>query len=199
MTEATATQTQATAQTTAGTTQTGQTTTNGNAQAQQQASETLTFDKWLEGQPDEIKDLLGDHTAGLKSALETERSERKSLSAQLKALSKNTGDGDELKTKLDELSGKVEETDSRATFFEQAHEAGVKNLRLAYLAAKEFDIYSKRTGEWDFGKLKTLAPELFATNQKAPVPSGNAGSGAGQSGVASPSVNNVIRRMAGRQ
>lgn len=195
MADETTTNTQTPAQTNATNTQTP-TLTNGNGGDQQPGSETLTFDKWLATQPDNIKDLLDDHTGGLKSALDDERRERKSLAARLKELGKQADNGSELQKQLQELTGNLTAADTKATFYEDAHEAGVKNLRLAWMAAKEYDLIDGK-GKVNFDQLKTFAPELFSAVKF--VPNGNAGNGAQQKGVQAPDMNRAIRVMAGRQ
>ena len=49
---------------------------SANNQGQQQ-QQPLTFDSWFESQPEEIKGLIDSSVAGLKSALDSERNERK--------------------------------------------------------------------------------------------------------------------------
>lgn len=169
---------------------------NGQQQEQQQTTEALTFDKWYGSLDDTTKDLLDDHTSGLKSALDDERRERKSLATRLKELGKQADAGSELQKQLQELTGQMTAADTKATFYEGAHEAGVKNLRLAWIAAKEFDLVDSK-GVVDFNQLKTLAPELFGPAKV--VPNGNAGNGSQQSGVDKPDMNRAIRIMAGRQ
>lgn len=171
----------------------GQGSGNGQQQRNQQGDE-LTFDKWYAALPSDTKDLLDDHTTGLKSALDDERRQRKSLAATVKELSKTAEAGSELQKKLETLTGQMSEADTKATFYEGAHEAGVKNLRLAWIAAKEFDLIN-RQGQVDFVQLKTVAPELFAS--KLPPPA-NAGSGAGQNGTQVIDMNRALRTMAGR-
>lgn len=162
-------------------------------QADNQQVEALTFDKWLAGQDDGIKDLLDDHTAGLKSALDDERRERKSLAARIKELSKSAENGSELQQQLDALTTQMGEADTKTAFYEAAHEAGVKNLRLAWTAAREFDLVNSK-GAVDMAQLKSIAPELFASKS---IPVTNGGNGANQSGAVVPDMNKAIRAMAG--
>lgn len=186
-------QTQATTQQATNTTQ------NGQQAAQQQAAKIETpesFEKWLVDQPETVKELFDSHIDGLKSALDSERSGRKELEKQLKNLSKQAGEGSELKTQIDKLTTDMQQSDSRAVFYEGAHEAGVKNLKLAWIAAKEYDVQD-RNGNVDFVKLKSFVPELFATQTKV-VPPANAGNGAGQVAAAQPDMNMFLRRATGR-
>lgn len=171
-----------------------QTNQNGAQNANQQQDETQTFDAWYAALSTDVKDLLDDHTSGLKSALDDERRQRKSLATTVKELSKSAEAGSDLQKQLETLTGQMGEADTKATFYEGAHEAGVKNLRLAWIAAKEYDLVD-RHGKVDFTQLKTAAPELFAS--KLPPPA-NAGSGANQSGARVHDMNAAIRQMAGR-
>lgn len=173
---------------------------NGQQAAQQQAAAKTetpeSFEKWLVDQPETVKELFDSHIDGLKSALDSERSGRKELEKQLKSLSKQAGEGSELKTQIDKLTTEMQQSDSRAMFYEGAHEAGVKNLKLAWIAAKEYDVQD-RNGNVDFVKLKSFVPELFATQTKV-VPPANAGNGAGQVAAAQPDMNMFLRRATGR-
>lgn len=156
-----------------------------------------SLDEWLSDQPDTIKNLIDSHTDGLRSALNSERAERKKLSQQLKTLGAKAEKGSELESEIAKLTGTLEENQRKADFYERAHTAGVKNLRLAYLAATDGDLFD-RDGDVNFDKLKEQAPELFASKEKQPTPKGNAGAGRGQGG-ATPSMNSFIRRAAGRE
>ena len=163
-------------------------------QAQQQ-TEALTFDGWYGKLEDAQKDLVDDHVSGLKSALNSEREERRRLSTQLKQLSKNAEDGSEFQKQLQETVGRLDEAEKKAKFLEDAHGQNISNLKLAWMAAKEEGLIG-RDGTADFLKLREVAPELF--ERKTPVPAGNAGTGSGQAGIAKPDMSNWIRQAAGR-
>lgn len=179
--------------------------TNGNQQGDGQTGETpaqepttaaVTFDTVYGALPPEQRGVIDTHIGGLKSALKDERDGRKALEKQLRDLSKQAEEGSTLRTQLDKLAEDQAVTTAKATFFEQAHEAQVKNLRLAWLAAQDYGLVDAKTGEADFTKLKQQAPELFAAK---PVPSANAGNGARQGGVTDgKSMNDFIRTAAGR-
>ena len=168
-----------------------------NEQQQQQPAP-LTFERWIAEQPEDVRDLIDGQLDRIKAALDSERTARTGLEKQIKAISKQAGEGSELRTQLDKLAGDMQATGARATFYEAAHDAGVKNLKLAWVAAKEFDLV-KDDGKTDFNQLKTLAPELFATATPTPkAPPANAGAGAGQAGARNPNMNNFLRAAAGR-
>ena len=149
-----------------------------------------SFDAWLASQPEEITKLYDSHVDGLKSALDGERSSRKELEKQLRQLSKTATEGSELKKQIDDFANNLQQAESRAAFYEEAHSAGVKNLKLAWAAAQTFDA-KDRDGNVDFDKLKKAAPELFITTVKTPP--ANAGAGAGQQGLTKPDMNAFMR------
>jgi len=153
----------------------------------------LTFDSWLEGQGDDIKTLIGDHTSGLKSALQSERDQRTELAKALKDATKGLEEGSQA---LDGLSAKLETHEQQIAFYETATAAGVTNLKLAWLAARGTGAIDKR-GNVNIQTLKADYPELF---KKAPVPPGNGGNGTGANGLPSgEDMNAFIRTAAGRQ
>lgn len=123
-----------------------------------------SFDTWYATQDDATKAIIEEHTSGLSSALKAEREQRKALSAQLKELS-GKAEGETRKA-LDELNAKLEAEATRANFYEAATAAGVKNLRLAHLAAQADGLISG--GSCDFEALKGKHPELFGSAPPAP-------------------------------
>lgn len=168
---------------------------NGETPASPDATP-VTFEAVYTALPPEQRGVIDTHIGGLKSALKDERDGRKALEKQLRDLSKQAEEGSQLRTQLDKLAEEQSTTSAKAMFFEQAHDAQVRNLRLAWLAAQEYGLVDAKTGEADFAKLKQQAPELFAAK---PVPSANAGAGAKQPGVNDGrSMNDFIRTAAGR-
>lgn len=168
---------------------------NQNGQNNQAANE--TFEAWLEAQPDEVKTkvkpLIEAHTNGLKNALDSERTARGTAEKQLRDLAKKAEKGSELETALNKQADEMAGLQKQSSFFDKAHVAGVKNLKLAYLAANQAGLVTDK-GECDFAKLKTEYPELFQA-----VANANAGNGTGGNGTQSFSMNDEIRRRAGRQ
>jgi len=177
--------------------------TNGNQQGDGQGGETpapesaaVTFETVYGALPPEQRGVIDTHIGGLKSALKDERDGRKALEKQLRDLSRQAEEGSTLRAQLDKLAEDQATTTAKATFFEQAHDAQVKNLRLAWLAAQDYGLVDAKSGEADFAKLRQQAPELFATK---PVPSANAGNGAKSDGVSDGrNMNDFIRAAAGR-
>lgn len=164
-------------------------------QAEAPKVETTTdFDAWIGAQDDTIKALYEKKTTGLKSALEDERSTRKTLSKQIADLSRQAEEGSKLRGELEKLSAAQEAANRKAAFYEGAP-ADVTNLKLAWLAADDAGLVDK-TGEADWTALRKQMPELF---QVKIAPRGNGGEGSGQNGQgAQPGMNHWIRQAAGR-
>lgn len=150
-----------------------------------------TFETWLEEHAD-VKPLYEAHTQGLKGALETERASRKELEKQLRGLSKQAEAGSAAQQQLSEIADKLAATERQTKFYDNAHAAGVKNLKLAWKAAEEF---VGADGEVDLNAMKQAYPELFS-GQK-PLDS-KAGQGM-QNQPEALTMNDIIRRAAGRQ
>ena len=163
-------------------------------QGNDQPSETpASFDEWIKAQGDDVQDLFDDHVSGLRSALETERTERKALAKQIKDLGKQAEEGSELRQQLTNLTTALESVQRRTAFYESAP-GDVANLKLAYLAASDAGMVDDDGVDWQ--AMRQRFPELF---KRAVVPAGNAGSGAGQNGAQPPhTMNNFIRAAAGR-
>ena len=156
-----------------------------------------SFDEWLTAQDETIRGLYEQHTAGLKSALQAERTQRQDLAKQLREAAKKSEGGSETQKALEETATRLEEAEARATFFEEAArpEIGCSNPRLAYLAAQDAQAIDKK-GRVNWAALKEAAPELFRGKQPAP---GNAGAGTQQQPPKGASMNEYIRRATGRQ
>lgn len=161
----------------------------------QDAPQEVEWGAWLEAQPDNVRTAYERHTHGLKSALDTERTERKELTKQLKTLSAKVEQGSEAHTALQEAIAAREESDARAQFYEDAAPV-VVNLRVAWTYAKAAGLVDKH-GAVDMARLRVEAPQLFE-KKAAPVP-GNAGNGAAQPAPVAPNMNDFIRHSAGRR
>jgi len=171
----------------------------GNAdgeQANREASETLEYESWIKEQPEPVKTLLDGHVRGLKSALDSERESRKDLDKQVRELAGKAEKGSDAEKKLTELANQISEADQRTDFYEDAHRSGVTNLKLAYLVAKQENLFDRK-GRVDFEGLKKEYPELFGSKAKAAE--GNAGNGTNNGQPASRSMNDFIRAAAGRK
>lgn len=155
----------------------------------------LTFDAWHEKLPDEQKALVEGHTKGLKTALESERVSRKDLEKQLREIAKKSEKGSDAESQLTKLADDLQASDRKADFYEAAHAAGVKNLKLAFTAASNDEMFDKH-GRVNFDEMKKVYPELFGTTNTA---RGDAGSGTDKKTKASGGMNDFIRSSAGRE
>jgi len=173
---------------------TNQTQTTGTAQTGGAQQPPPTFDVWLSGQDDGVRGLIDGHVKGLRTALESERGERKGLEKQVRDLARGQEKDSDAQRKLTEIADQLSETDRRAGFYELAHQAGVTNLKLAYLVAVQDEIFD-RHGNANIERLKQSYPELFTAAQK--TPQGNAGAGTNNPPAAQ-GMNEYIRRAAGR-
>lgn len=162
-----------------------------------ETAQPVTFEAVYKGLDVPHRSAIDAHVSGLKTALADERNGRKELEKRLRDLSKQAEEGSALRVQLDKLAEEQGVTTAKATFFEAAHDAQVKNLRLAWLAAQEYGLLDPKTGEADFTKLRTQAPELFAAKV---TPTAHAGNGARQAGaVDGRTMNDFIRAAAGRR
>ncbi len=156
-----------------------------------------TYDDWFKGQPKDVQEMLNGHEHGMKSALETERGDRKQLEKDLRdAASKAEGAEKEAYTKF---ADQLAEANTKADFFADAHAAGVDDVRLAWAAIREYDL-TDRAGRPDLAALKEKCPGLFRETKpvKPPVRT-HGGAGTGGKQTTAKSMDDVIRQSAGRQ
>lgn len=131
------------------------------------------WDEWLPQQPEPVRSLIEQHTTGLKSALTSEREQRKQFEADLKKLSKGL-EGD-ARAQLETIQQRLASESQRASFYESAAAAGVGDFKLAYIAARESGLLTD-SGGCDFARLKEHHPFLFKTTPTTTP--GHAGNGA---------------------
>lgn len=151
-----------------------------------------TFDEYLATQPETVRALADTYANGLKSALNSEREERKTLAKQLRDATAKAEQGSATAKALEEISGQLANTERRAAFFESALTANCINPKAAYLVASAEGLFRK-DGSPDWAALQTTVPELFRRAGQA-----NAGAGTVTPAVAKASMNDFIRRSAGR-
>ena len=161
-----------------------------------EAQPTFEFDAWFGKLPPHEQEGLDNHTAALRNALESERSQRKEFSKQLRDLTAKAEKGSEAEKTLGEMSSRLEQAEQRAAFYEEAGkpENGCSNPRAAFLVASAEGLFTKR-GDPDWPAIKSAAPELFG---RKTIPNGNAGVGNG-SPPAQASMNDFIRAASGRR
>jgi len=153
----------------------------------------LVFEEWMSDQGDDVKEMFDGHIQGLKSALASERENRKKLEKEVRKLASDLEKGSEAESRLEALADEMGEIDRKATFYEAAHAAGVKNLKLAYYTAIQDELFDK-SGKVDFEVMRSQFPELF----RVVVTPGNAGEGRDDGLPARSGMNEFIRRSAGR-
>ena len=162
--------------------------------SQQPAQDAATWESILAEMPDEQRGLYDQHISGMRNALEGEKERRRELSERLQAATNQLEAGSAVRQELEQMKAQLEETQKRADFATEAGSHAVTNVKLAYLAAQEFDLFDRRGNvQWD--ELRNQAPELFTQPQPA---RGNAGSGTSAPPSQAQDMNAHIRRMAGR-
>jgi hypothetical protein len=148
-----------------------------------------------------VKGLYEAQTANLNSALRAERAERKAerneLSKQLKDLAAKSSGAEKaaLEQVQAEFQTKLEAAEKRADFASDAASAGVKDVRMAWAAIKEYDLHDRR-GDPDLVALKEKCPYLFASEVR-PVSRVNAGTGTGTAPAAADDFNTRLRKQLG--
>ncbi len=150
-------------------------------------NEQLNFDAWIASQTDPIQGLITEHTQGLRSALETERQQRKDLTKQIKDLTGKLDANSDAAKQLGELSSNLDTAQKRADFYEAATAAGCIKLKPAYLVAQADNL--------TIDQVKNQYPELFV--QARPT-STHAGNGTNTSPPSTTTMNDFIRRASGR-
>lgn len=154
----------------------------------EQKSEWQAF---IESQEDHIKEAYEKETHGLKSALDAERTARKETERQLREAAKKAEAGSAAQAELNAYADKLKAVETQNKFYDFAHAAGIKNLKLGWLAAQEF---TKEDGSIDTDGLTKAYPELFETTK---APSANAGAGMGTKKPTPQDINTLIRKAAG--
>ena len=166
-----------------------------NEKQEEGQQENVTFDSWIEGQDEQVRGLIDGHVGGLRSALQSERDQRKDFEKQLKSTVAQVDAGTEARKQLDTLTGQLESQAQQAEFYEAAHMAGVANLKLAWLAVQQDESLVDRHGKADMGRLKESYPELFTSPK---TPAGNAGTGTQKDPTGAGGMNEFIRKSSGR-
>lgn len=160
--------------------------------------EELTWDNWLAKQPEDQRDaingLADKRNAGWKTALESERQQRKDLEKQVRDLAKNAEAGSKAQQDLTALADQLTTAERRADFYEAAAkpEIGLVGVKAAWtLMNAEAERYFDRKGNPNFDLLKTEHPYLFG--QKKPTPTGNQGNGTNGQPPATSTMNDWMR------
>lgn len=183
-------------------TATNETQASGQQNANENGGTPETWDAWLQAQPEAqrptITSLYEKQTAGLKSALNDERTQRKEFEKQLRDAAGKLEKGSEAEKQVNQLADQLAASERRADFYEAAAkpEIGLTGAKAAWvLMNAEADRYFDRKGNPNFDLLKQEHPYLFG--QVKPVPKGNQGNGTQGSAAGTSSINDDIRRAAG--
>jgi hypothetical protein len=138
----------------------------------------LTWDEWHGQLNDEQRKLIESKfdtdAKALKSALEKERDEAKTLAKQIKELQGKAEKGSDMEKALQDLQAQLTAANQEKSFILEAPAKGVTNVKAAYkLAAADGLIDAKGAVDWD--ALKGSYPELFAAAKPPAPPDTNAG------------------------
>ena len=80
----------------------------------------MVFDEWIVGQEEPIKALINNRFSALENTVKATRDERDEVKKQLKDLSKAQAEGSDAKKALEETIAKLETTERKASFLEDA-------------------------------------------------------------------------------
>ena len=165
------------------------------AQTENQGETPENFEVWLEGQDAKVKDLYTAHSESLLNTVRATRSERDNLAKQIKELAKGQAEGSEARKALDEMSVRLETSERRADFLEQAMKPEIqcRNVKAAWIVAQADNLFDRK-GNPDWNAIKAEAPELFG----AVTAQANVGTGTATPPPASKNMNDFIRTAAGR-
>lgn len=168
----------------------------GKEEQPKEEPKALEWKPWYDALPQDAQALVAEREKGLKSALGTERDARQDAEKELRKAAAALEKGSEAQKQLEKSADDLAALSTKAEFYEEAHKAGVTNLKLAYHIATTEELFDKRGGV-NFEKMKEAYPELFG--KKAP-PKGHAGEGTGTApGGQKMGMNEYIRRSAGKQ
>lgn len=179
--------------------QTQQTQQQSQNQTAQSGEQTFDFTSFSETLDEATRTGLQKHfeteTAGLKSALESERELRKRTESMMRELSAKADKGSELEAKLKELEASFEEATRYSQFLEEASKHSVIDGVAAWAIAKARNLF-KSDGSVDVEELKKSSPYLFAEKRQADTHGGRGTQGDHK--AAKTDMNSIIRRWAGR-
>jgi hypothetical protein len=153
-----------------------------------------SFDEWLTGQDEKVKAIINSRFTALENTVRNTRQERDDFAKQVKEILPKAEKGSEFEKNLTETLAKLEATERRATFVEEAVKPGIdcRNPKAAYALAVTIDAFDRK-GNPDWTLLKNEAPELFGKL----TPPAHGGSGT-DTPLQANDINSMIRRAAGR-
>lgn len=176
--------------------------------AQSTEEKIKVFDAWLEKQADDIKKTVTDFVQGLRNAYDRTKDELKqsketndTLRTELTGIVKQK-DSDAT-AQVEQFKSKLDEAERRSLFYEAIAGKGVKNAKLAYVAAREGG-FLENMATFSVDKFKEGFGELFAepaaaTEQNTNTANTATGGGTGGAGgdVNSMTWNDALRSLAG--
>jgi len=153
------------------------------------------YDEWFEAQEAGVKALLTNRFTALQNTVKATRDERDAFKGQIQDLASKVEKGSEVEQQLSSLAQKLEVTERRASFMEQAMkpEVSCRNPAAAWALATTMDEGFTKKGLPDWQAIKAAAPELFGVR----VPNAHGGDGTGDK-PGKTNMNDLIRRKAGR-
>lgn len=153
-----------------------------------------SYETWLANLPADQKALVEQHTTGLRSALEKERTSAKEFQKKLGDLGKRAEKGSELERELLEAQSRLKLESDRAAFYENAPANNVKmtSTRAAYIVASS-EKFIREDGTVDWKRMVEVYPDFFEAPKAAPPARGNAGAGTGNVPGAQSNMNDFIR------
>lgn len=154
-----------------------------------------TFETWFDGLSEDVQGLVTGHVDGLRSALQSERGNRKDLEKKLRDAAGKLEAGSDARAELERMAGEMELSTKRADVYEAASAAGVTNLKLVWAVVQQEEGLIDRRGNLDVDALRKDFPELFSAGK--PAPRGNAGDGINNDTPGGGDMNAWIRRSAG--
>lgn len=161
-----------------------------------ESQEPANWETWFEAQDATVKELYKQHSEGLLNTVKATRLERDALAKQIKDLAKSQAEGSDARKALDAMGEKLELTERRAAFLEDAMKPEVqcRNPRAAWLLADAGGHFDKH-GRPNWTAIKAEAPELFGVA----IAQANAGVGTGKPPTPAQNMNAFIRAAAGRK
>ncbi|HEX9329583.1 MAG TPA: hypothetical protein VF915_23850, partial [Reyranella sp.] len=141
--------------------------------AQADAPKLETFEALMESLSDGHRALIEKHISGLRTALETERGDRKAAQKAIRSVQTELEQLKAGNVQVKELELRAAEAEAAATFFEEAAAYNVKrgSMRLAFLAAQDGHFFGDDGGvQWD--ALQARFPDLFEGSNDRPAPDG---------------------------
>lgn len=162
------------------------------------ATETFDYAKFSEGLDEATRTGITKHyetqTAGLKSALDSEREQSKNHEKALKAALAKAEKGSEMETQLNAALTEIQDSKKYIAYLEGASSQGIVNPAAAWTLLKADGLF-RADGSPDFELLKKNHPYMFTEKKPADSKGGAGAEGDQKTGL---TMNEIIRQAAGR-